>query len=52
MFIVYVSITGTPERRYDDCRSTGCRVGECVQEGFQYTCRQGKCIKNLKLNYN
>lgn len=40
--IVLEYMTGTPERRYDDCRTTGCQAGECVQDGFQYVCRQGK----------
>lgn len=45
-------ILGTPERRYDDCRSTGCQLGECVQDGFQYACRQGKWSRELMKAFN
>lgn len=27
-----------------DCRTEGCLTGECVRQGYDFVCKQGKCF--------
>lgn len=33
---------GSQYNNDEDCRSTGCTVGECVRQGLEFVCKQGE----------
>lgn len=47
--LIYIALTifiifqGNQFRDNADCRINGCSVGECIRQGNEFVCRQGKC---------
>lgn len=39
-----INSSGTPLRDFADCRVNGCTAGECIRQGSQYVCKQGKLM--------
>ena len=33
-----------------NCLTEGCVVGECVRQGYDYVCKQGKCFRIVQVS--
>lgn len=51
MFDIYflLSFPGYLTQPPRNCLTEGCVVGECVRQGYDYVCKQGKCLEQLRL---
>lgn len=48
LFKYFLNINaGNLLRDVPDCRVTGCVTGECIRQGVEYVCKQGKCYQNF-----
>lgn len=39
-----MKILGYREQPKSDCRLTGCDRGECIRQGIEFVCKQGKSL--------
>jgi hypothetical protein len=42
-------LSGNLSRGVSDCRVAGCTTGECIRQGVEYVCKQGKCYSLLSI---
>lgn len=46
--ICLIIITGAPyPPQVKDCRTKGCSHGECIRQGTEYICKQGKSNNSI-----
>lgn len=42
-----ITLVGYLTQPPKNCLTEGCEVGECVRQGYDYVCKQGKCVYSL-----